>query len=397
MKDQDHTSPRSKSPLEWMRWIPAVLFAGLIITLLLIGSRVILFPLLSSLALAYMLEPLVEAFEQRGWSRNLSVLATLVLSFILLILALIFVIPSLWSQLVKSYEQLPNALEAGHRILDPLIAQLKTTSPPIYEFIQSLLQKFRSPEQQAEIGATVGKWLQGGLFKLVTATSSLLDLLLIPFFVFYLLSDYHKMIARVDSWVPPRYRSTVSDLLSRISTIISAYVRNQLVIALAMGVLYALGFAILRVPLALTLGLISGLLNFIPYVGTLTGMVLAVSFSALNGAGIGRIIGILIVFVIVQTVEGYYLTPKLLGEKLNLHPLVVLLGIVVGGNLFGLVGIILAVPVIAAARVILRFFEQDIYRNSNFYRQKTIETSPDKNSLSSPEKDNHNLQNNLPA
>ena len=397
MKDQDHTSPRSKSPLEWMRWIPAVLFAGLIITLLLIGSRVILFPLLSSLALAYMLEPLVEAFEQRGWSRNLSVLATLVLSFILLILALIFVIPSLWSQLVKSYEQLPNALEAGHRILDPLIAQLKTTSPPIYEFIQSLLQKFRSPEQQAEIGATVGKWLQGGLFKLVTATSSLLDLLLIPFFVFYLLSDYHKMIARVDSWVPPRYRSTVSDLLSRISTIISAYVRNQLVIALAMGVLYALGFAILRVPLALTLGLISGLLNFIPYVGTLTGMVLAVSFSALNGAGIGRIIGILIVFVIVQTVEGYYLTPKLLGEKLNLHPLVVLLGIVVGGNLFGLVGIILAVPVIAAARVILRFLEQDIYRNSNFYRQKTIETSPDKNSLSSPEKDNHNLQNNLPA
>ena len=261
MKDQDHTSPRSKSPLEWMRWIPAVLSACLILTLLFISSRVILFPLLSSLALAYILEPLVEVFEQRGWSRNLSVFATLVLAFVLLILALIFVIPSLWSQLVKSYEQLPNALEAGHRVLDPLIAQLKTTSPPIYEFIQSLLQKFRSPEQQAEIGATVGKWVQGGLFKLVTATSSLLDLLLIPFFVFYLLSDYHKMAARVDSWVPPRHRSTVSDLLSRISTIISAYVRNQLVIALAMGVLYALGFAILRVPLALTLGLISGLLN----------------------------------------------------------------------------------------------------------------------------------------
>jgi predicted PurR-regulated permease PerM len=397
MKDQDYMPPRVKGPLEWMRWIPAVLFAGLLITLLLIGSRVILFPLLSSLALAYMLEPLVEAFEQRGWSRSLSVLATLVLAFILLILALIFVIPSLWSQLVKSYEQLPNALEAGHRVLDPLIAQLKTTSPPIYEFIQSLLQKFRSPEQQAEIGATVGKWVQGGLFKLVTATSSLLDLLLIPFFVFYLLSDYHKMAARVDSWVPPRYRSIVSDLLSRISTIISAYVRNQLVIALAMGVLYALGFAILRVPLALTLGLISGLLNFIPYVGTLTGLVLAVSFSALNGAGIGRIIGILIVFVIVQTVEGYYLTPKLLGEKLNLHPLVVLLGIVVGGNLFGLVGIILAVPVIAAARVILRFFEQDIYRNSAFYLRKSFEVPAKSEFLPLPERDNSNPENNLPA
>ena len=397
MKDQDYIPPRVKGPLEWMRWIPAVLFACLILTLLFISSRVILFPLLSSLALAYILEPLVEAFEQRGWSRTLSVLATLVLAFILLILALIFVIPSLWSQLVKSYEQLPNALEAGHRVLDPLIVQLKTTSPPIYEFIQSLLQKFRSPEQQAEIGATVGKWVQGGLFKLVTATSSLLDLLLIPFFVFYLLSDYHKMAARVDSWVPPRHRSTVSDLLSRISTIISAYVRNQLVIALAMGVLYALGFAILRVPLALTLGLISGLLNFIPYVGTLTGLVLAVSFSALNGAGIGRIIGILIVFIVVQTVEGYYLTPKLLGEKLNLHPLVVLLGIVVGGNLFGLVGIILAVPVIAAARVILRFFEQDIYQNSTFYRRKSFEAQAKPEFLSLPERDNPNPENNLPA
>ena len=373
MNHPDNISPRSKSPLEWMRWIPAVLFACLIITLFFIGSRVVLVPLLSSLALAYMLEPLVEAFEQRGWTRTLSVLATLASAFIVLVLALIFVIPSLWAQLIKSYEQLPNALEAGHRVFDPLITQLKTTSPPIYEFIESLLLKFRSPEQQAEIGATLGKWIQGGLLKLVTATSSLLDLLLIPFFVFYLLSDYHKMTARLESWVPPRHRHKASDLLSRISAVISAYVRNQLVIALAMGVLYAIGFAILRVPLALTLGLISGLLNFVPYVGTLTGLVLAVSFSALNGAGIGRIIGILVVFGLVQSVEGYYLTPKLLGEKLNLHPLVVLLGLVVGGNLFGLVGIILAVPVIAATRVVLRFLEEDIYRNSTFYRRGTPE------------------------
>ena len=369
MKDHDDIPPRLKSPLEWMRWIPAVLFACLIITLFFIGSRVVLVPLLSSLTLAYMLEPLVEAFEQRGWTRTLSVLATLASAFIVLVLALIFVIPSLWAQLIKSYEQLPNALEAGHRVFDPLIIQLKTTSPPIYEIIESLLLKFRSPEQQAEIGATLGKWIQGGLLKLVTATSSLLDLLLIPFFVFYLLSDYHKMTSRLESWVPPRHRHKASELLNRISAVISAYVRNQLVIALAMGVLYAIGFAILRVPLALTLGLISGLLNFIPYVGTLTGLVLAVSFSALNGAGIGRIIGILVVFGLVQTVEGYYLTPKLLGEKLNLHPLVVLLGLVVGGNLFGIVGIILAVPVIAAARVVLRFLEEDIYRNSAFYRR----------------------------
>lgn len=360
---------RRGGPLEWMRWIPAALIVAVLISGIIIGSRVILFPLLSSFALAYMLEPLVEVFERRGWSRTTAVLTTLAIALVVLTLALVFVIPSIWSQLVKSYEQLPSALEAGHRVVDPLIAKIQTASPPVYNFLQSMLQKVRSPEQQAELSATIGTWLQGGLLKLVTATSSLLDLLLIPFFVFYLLSDYLKMKARIESWIPPRFRTTGGGLLSQINYVLSMYVRNQVVIAFVMGLLYSVGFATLRVPLALTIGMISGFLNFVPYLGTLTGLVLAVSFTALDGAGPTRLVGVLAVFVIVQSVEGYYLTPKLLGESLNLHPLVVLLGLVIGGNLFGLLGIILAVPVIAAATVILRFLEAHIYQASDFYQR----------------------------
>ncbi|MBS1809250.1 MAG: AI-2E family transporter [Acidobacteria bacterium] len=367
------TRPQRGGPLEWMRWIPAALIAIVIIASIIIGSRVILIPLLSSFALAYMLEPLVELMERRGWSRTPAVLATLAVTTLALILALLFVIPSIWSQLVHSYEQLPNALQAGHRVIDPLIAKLKTTSPPVYEFLQSWLQKVRSPEQQAEIGSTIGTWLQGGLLKLVTATSSLFDLLLIPFFVFYLLSDYLKMKSRIERWIPPRYRATGGKLLSQINGVLSAYVRNQFLIAFVMGLLYAFGFAVLRVPLALTIGLISGFLNFVPYLGTLTGLVLAISFTALDGAGVGRLVGVLAVFAIVQSIEGYYLTPKLLGESLNLHPLVVLLGLVIGGNLFGLLGIILAVPVIAAAKVILRFMEEEIYQKAEFYQRGSPE------------------------
>lgn len=379
MKDPDFTTlpHRRGGPLEWMRWIPAVVILLMLATGIIIGSRVILFPLLSSFALAYMLEPLVEVFERRKWSRTTAVLATLALAIFVLTLALVFVIPSIWSQLVKSYEQLPSALEAGHRVVDPLIAKLKTTSPPVYNFLQSLLEKARAPEQQAEIGAAVGIWLQGGLLKLVTATSSLFDLLLIPFFVFYLLSDYLKMKARIERWIPPRYRAVGGNLLSQINNVLSAYVRNQVVIAFVMGLLYSFGFAVLRVPLALTIGMISGFLNFVPYLGTLTGMVLAVSFTALDGAGPARLFGVLAVFVIVQSVEGYYLTPKLLGESLNLHPLVVLLGLVIGGNLFGLLGIILAVPVIAAAKVILRFLEEDVYQQSDFYQRLDPSLAPE--------------------
>src|SRR5438128_2592975 len=127
---------RRGGPLEWMRWIPAALIVAIIITGIAIGSRVILVPLLSSFALAYMLEPLVEVIERRGWARVPAVLVTLAIATIALSLALIFVIPSIWSQLVHSYEQLPNALEAGHRVIDPLITKLKTTSPPVYEFVQ---------------------------------------------------------------------------------------------------------------------------------------------------------------------------------------------------------------------------------------------------------------------
>lgn len=375
MKELEPSTPHSRrnGPLEWMRWIPAALIVFVLLAGIIIGSRVILFPLLSSFALAYMLEPLVELLERRGWSRTTAVLLTLTIATVVLTLALIFVIPSIWSQLVKSYEQLPYALEAGHRVVDPLIAKLQTASPPVYHFLQSLLQKVRSPEQQAEIGATIGGWLQGGLLKLVTATSSLFDLLLIPFFVFYLLSDYLKMKARLERWIPPRYRATGGGLLSQINNVLSTYVRNQFVIAAAMGLLYSLGFMVFRVPLALTIGMISGFLNFVPYLGTLTGLVLAVSFTALDGAGPGRLIGVLAVFAVVQSVEGYYLTPKLLGESLNLHPLVVLLGLVIGGNLFGLLGIILAVPVIAAAKVILRFVEENVYQESDFYQRLSPE------------------------
>lgn len=388
MKETDlTTNTHRNSPLEWMRWIPAVLVLVALTAGVIIGSRVILVPLLSSFALAYMLEPLVEFFEGRGWTRTPAVLTTLAVATVALALSLIFVIPSIWGQLVASYQQLPSALEAGHRVIDPLIVKLQKTSPPVYQFLESLLQKVRSPEQQAEIGAKVGTWLQGGLLKLVTATSSIFDLLLIPFFVFYLLSDYRRMQIRIARLIPPRYRLTGTSLLSQINNVLSAYVRNQLLIAFIMGLLYAFGFGVLRVPLAFTIGMISGFLNFVPYLGTLTGLVLAISFTALDGAGLGRLFGILAVFTIVQSIEGYFLTPKLLGERLNLHPLVVLVGLVVGGNLFGLLGIILAVPVIAAAKVLLRFLEEEVYHESEFYRrpalvkgisdQKTEENSSD--------------------
>lgn len=355
-----------RGPLEWMRWVPATLFALAVLTLVIVAARVILVPALSSLALAYLLAPVVVWFERRGWSRSTSVLLTMTAATLLMVLVLIFIVPSFWNQASKSYAEARDILGNPER-LETLLRRVEQINPQLRELLQTQIESYRSGGGLARLGGAAGGWLQRGLFRLVDLTTSILDLLLIPFFVFYFLADFEAMRRRVDLVIPPRFRGITSDLLGQINHVVSSYVRSQLLIALAMGGLYSAGFLALRVPLAFTIGMLSGLLNFVPYLGTLIGIVFSLGFAALDGAGIGRLGSVLLVFIIVQSIEGYYLTPKLLGSSLNLHPLWVLVGLMIGGNLFGLLGIILAVPVIAIAKVVLAFLDQ-LYLQSNFYR-----------------------------
>jgi predicted PurR-regulated permease PerM len=361
----------ARNPLEWMRWIPLALLALAFCAVVIIGARIILVPMLCSLALAYLLAPAVAWFEGRGWSRSSSVLLTISGATMALILVLIFILPGFWGQLVKTYNQARERVEDKSSV-ERLLKRVERISPPVYKYLQSKIEKPGESDLFERIFSMAGQWLQRGLFSLVDVTASLLDLLLIPFFVYYLLADYRTMRERLDRLIPPRHRAVASTLISRVNFVISSYVRSQLVIALVMGVLYAIGFAVARVPLALSIGLLSGLLNFIPYLGTLTGLTLSLSFVALDGGGIPRILGVVAVFIIVQSVEGYYLTPKLLGGSLDLHPMWVLVGLMIGGSLFGILGIILAVPVIAIAKVALDFLEE-LYQQSAFYRDSGLE------------------------
>ncbi len=354
-----------------MRWVPFALLALAFCAAVFIGARIILVPMLCSLALAYLLAPVVTWFERRGWSRPSSVLLTISGAAVALALILIFILPGFWGQLVKTYDQ-ARALVGDQARVDDLRQRVRQISPPVFDFLESKVQKPGESDLPERVFGMASQWLQKGLFSLVDVTASLLDLLLIPFFVYYLLADYSAMRAHLDRLIPPRHHAVASTLISQINFVISSYVRNQLVIALVMGVFYAIGFAVARVPLALSIGLVSGLLNFIPYLGTLTGLALSLSFVALDGGGIARILGVVAVFIIVQSVEGYYLTPKLLGGSLNLHPMWVLIGLMIGGSLFGILGIILAVPVIAIAKVALDFLEE-LYQQSVFYRGSGLE------------------------
>jgi predicted PurR-regulated permease PerM len=364
-----------RGPIDWMRWVPAIVLAIIFLIAIFIGIRIILVPLLCSLALAYLLAPVVNWFERRGWSRISSVLLGMTAATVILVLILIFIVPGVWAQLMKTYELAKLMVSDTNRLQEEL-EKIKRLSPQFYDFVQPKFYEFMKTIQPDRFLDFAFSWLQSGLFRLVNLTTSLVDLMLIPFLVYYFLADYGAMRARVERLIPPRYRMITSDLIGQVSNVLSSYVRSQLLIGLIMGLLYSLGFAILKVPLPITIGMLAGVLNFIPYLGTLIGIVLSLLFLVLDNAGIGRLLGVLVVFVIVQSVEGYYLTPKLIGSRLHIHPLWVLTGLLIGGNLFGLVGIILAVPVIAIAKVLLVFLES-IYQRSNFYRRTTLDLLTD--------------------
>lgn len=360
----------SRNPLEWLRWVPVWAVALLAIILLAICGSVIFLPMLGAITLAYLLAPYVKWFEQRGWSRSNAALLGLTVATLLVALALIFILPSVWEQLGNAYQR-ALVLFANREKAAPLLGKLKQMLPPVYgSYIDAVGERLTASLNQYKLSELAFGWLQSGFFRLVTLTASILDFLLIPFFTYYLLADARAIRGRLELLIPPRFRPQALGLANRISQVISSYVRGQLAIAVIMASFYVIGFALLRVPIAVTLGVISGLLNFIPYIGTLTGLALSLIFLILDGAGISRLLGVLALFALVQSLEGYYLTPKLLGDRLDLSPLWVLVGLLIGGNLFGLIGIVLALPVLAVAKVLLDFLEE-IYQQSDFYSRST--------------------------
>lgn len=362
---------QDRPPFWWVRWVPAMLAAALIAYLGYVVGQVALIPVLASFSLAYILSPIVEWFQSRGFSRVLS--AFFALLFVALLVAgfAYFVVPDLWGQSVAAADVIFKAFTAENarearvflRELSPMLDRM--VGPRVYRFLQS-------PNSLME---TSQSWLAGSLTGFLANAADLADLLLIPFFVFYILVDFSNWRADSEELIPPRFRQPFSRLFDEVGRILQSYVLGQLLIAIIMGGLYAVGFALLRVPAWPGIAALSGFLNVVPYVGTAAGLVLATGFTFASGASWLRVGGVVAVFVAVQTIEGYILTPRILGDRLKLHPMAVFLGLLIGGKLFGLLGILLAVPTIAIALVFLKLI-REIYKTSEFYRAGEIGPEP---------------------
>ena len=363
--------PAERPPFWWIRWVPTALFVASAAYLTYIVGRVAIIPVLASAALAYVLNPIVEIFERRGFSRLWSAVIALVFVTTASALFLWFVVPDLWMQSITAGEGLIQAFTEENAIR--VRQQIRDFSPMLDRMIGYRVYSFlRSPNNLIEASQS---WVAGSLTEFLVTASGVFDLLLIPFFVFYILVDFRKWRDSSEDLIPPRFREPFSRLFDETGRILQSYVLGQLMIAIIMGGLYGVGFALFQVPAWAGIAALSGFLNVIPYVGTGFGIVLATGFTFAAGADIWRILGVLAIFVIVQCIEGYYLTPRILGGRLSLHPMAVFLGLLIGGKLFGLLGVLLSVPVIAVTQVFLKF-AREIYKTSEFYRAGEIGPEP---------------------
>ncbi|WP_417457012.1 AI-2E family transporter [Kordiimonas sp.] len=316
-------------------------------------TRGILLPFLAGLAIAYFLDPVADKLEARRVPRGLA--ATLVISlFFLIIIAILLAFwPVLQSQIIAASHTLPKTLAGLRPWLNELLVTFSERfGAELSTDVDGLMASF-SGEILGKIRDAATGALKGGL-----ALFNLLSLALIsPVVAFYLLRDWDRIVDKIDSWLPPSKATTVRTLATKVDTVLAGFVRGQLLVSTTMGVLYGVGWALTGLDFAIVLGVLAGVLSFVPFVGALFAAGVAVAmafgqwgFDPLQIALVGA------VFLVVQTIEGAFLTPRLIGERVGLHPVWVLFAVFAGGEVMGFVGVLIAVPAAAAIAVLVRFY-----------------------------------------
>ncbi len=320
----------------------------------------ILTPVLVAAAIAYLLDPWVDALERRGMRRGTAV-ALLLGGFItLLVLALMAMIPLVTAEISSFIDELPGLVLRGEAWARE-------------EFGLELPDEWREYLVSGEMGALLEKAampafdlaaaIVGGL---ISVFGLLAELLLIPLFAFYFSVSWDRMLVRIRRFIPQRHRAQVGDIATEIDGVVSSWIRGAFLVTAILAVLYAVAFKIIGLHLAIPMGLIVGFLTIVPFLGTLVGAALTAVIIVIDWQGPRQLIYTGGVFVVLHVLEAGVLTPKIVGHKVGLGEVGALFAVVAGGQLLGLTGVILAVPLAAAVMVLVRRVIR-YYEQSGFY------------------------------
>ena len=307
----------------------------------------VLLPFVLGAALAYIADPFADRLQRLGLSRLLATIVITVVAVGLAALALVLIVPALIDQVQQAIANAPAVIEWIRGLIATHLPDLTHPDSPLRGALENLRER-------------VNEWSVSVLQSLWAGGLALIDFVLLtvvtPVVAFYLLYDWDRMIATIDDYLPRQHRDTIRGLTRDLDEVLAGFVRGQLTVCAILGIFYAVSLSVIGLRFGLLIGAFAGLISFIPYVGAILGGALSVGIAAAQFWGEwGTVAAVFVVFVIGQAVEGNFLTPKLVGDRVGLHPVWLIFALSAFGSLFGFVGLLVAVPAAAGIGVFGRF------------------------------------------
>lgn len=337
-----------------------LLLTGLVIIFLLYVFASILQPFFIAGFIAYLCNPLVERLQKIKVPRIIAVLFVFLLMLSVIILLALFFIPLIIEQLNIVFHKLPLLIQWLQTVAVPWlnikfgnIIQLKMQSFPT-----AIMEGIKS--HQDIIGKVITTLTSSG----VTIINLVFQALLIPVVTFYLLRDWTKLLENGKKILPRRLEPTIVTLSKRYNEVLRAFIRGQLLVMILLGFIYTLGLWLIGLQFALLIGVVAGLLNIVPYLGFITGIITALIASYYQFGDVNHLLLVIMVFLIGQSIESMLLTPLLVGDSIGLHPVAVIFSVLTGGYFLGLLGALIALPVAAAIMVLIRYGLSRYYQSS---------------------------------
>lgn len=337
-----------------------------VISLFILAFRNVLAPFVIGITIAYLLNPLVLRIEEFGANRIIATIAILASFFLLLTGMLVLIVPPLINELAQLAESLPGYLQTLGERLQPYMSMIEeeVDSGNLEQNVREMLQS-NIGNAFSFSSSLLASILSGG-----RALVDFLSLLLItPLVAFFMMQEWPQITGKIDELIPRNNYDEINDLLGQIDKKISGFVRGQLMVALSLGLIYAVALTIADLEFGFLIGLTAGLLSIVPLFGSIVGLVVSVVVAWFQSTDITFTLSIAAIFLAGQVLEGNFITPKLLGGSVGLHPMWILFSIMAGASLFGIVGMMIAVPIAATIGVLLGFAIEQ-YRQSDYYKSE---------------------------
>ena len=335
------------------------LFVGFVFLFFLYEIRSILLPFIMGAVIAYFLDPAADKLEARGHSRSLSTVIVIGSFFLIIVAILGSIAPLAVDQFSGLLSSMPEYFGRVESYIQGFLKDLPFRVPNLKSIdYSSITAELAGPAQN--LGATL---LASTMFIINFASL----IIITPVVAYYLLRDWDVIVARLDALLPRHEANTIREQAMLIDRSLSAFIRGQSTVMISLGLFYAATLTLVGLKYGFVIGLIAGMLIIIPYLGTTLGGLLSVGMAMVqfDGANMPLIVGC--VFVVGQIMEGYFLTPKMVGDRLGLHPLWVMFSVLAGGAMFGFMGMLIALPVTAIVAVLMRFAIAR-YLGSEYYR-----------------------------